>query len=253
MVETNRSMSQHKQSQRRARAAIQLPVGRAGPDGANAGEASTRTSVLLAGGQAPTRALARAALRERGLVVAAEAADADSAVQAARRERPDVCLLDTDLPGGGMRTCSQIKAASPGTAVVMYTDELAEADFFDALRAGASGYLPKTMDVTRLASTLDGVLRGEAALPRNLVARLIEEFRAQERRERLYGAGHRGVALTAREWDVLEFMREGLSTAEMAALLYVSSVTIRTHVSAILRKLQVPDRAAAVRLLVEAS
>lgn len=81
------------------------------------------------------------------------------------------------------------------------------------------------------------------------MARLIEEFRERERRRRLPLRGRRGVDLTSREWEVLELMRQGLTTAQMAERLYVSQVTIRTHVSSILRKLRVPDRAAAIRLL----
>jgi DNA-binding NarL/FixJ family response regulator len=83
------------------------------------------------------------------------------------------------------------------------------------------------------------------------VARLIEEFRQRERRKRLPLIGRRGVDLTSREWDVLEFMREGLTTSQMAERLYVSPVTVRTHISSILKKLRVSDRAAAIRLLKE--
>jgi len=93
------------------------------------------------------------------------------------------------------------------------------------------------------------VLEGEAALPRNLVARLVEEFRARTTRKRLSLRGRRGVDLTTREWEVLEFLRQGLTTAEIAARLFVSPVTVRSHVSAVLHKLRVPDRATAVHLL----
>ena len=271
MVGTHRSMSQQDKQVRRGDSRVPLRGRRAVRSGAAAratkaarsaqlegasasaepakGDAAEQTRVLIADGQAPARARARIALQGRGLVVAAEAADADSAVEAARRERPDVCLLDPDLPGDGIRACAKITAACPETAVVMYTGAQTDADLFVALRAGASGYLPKTTDTTRLAFALRGVLRGEAALPRNLVTRLIEEFRSQDRRRRL----PQGDRLSTREWEVLELMRQGLSTAEMATRLFVSSVTIRTHVSSIVRKLKVPDRAAAVRLLDEAS
>lgn len=182
-------------------------------------------------------------------MVAAEAGDATAAVAAALRERPDICLLDVRMPGGGIRATIGIVAAVPDTTVVIYTASQTDADLFDALRAGASGYLLKDTDPARLPLALLGVLRGEAALPRTLVARLIEEFRERERRRRLPLRGRRGVDLTSREWEVLELMRQGLTTAQMAERLYVSQVTIRTHVSSILRKLRVPDRAAAIRLL----
>jgi DNA-binding NarL/FixJ family response regulator len=172
-------------------------------------------------------------------------------VAAARRERPDICLLDVRMPGGGIRATIEIVSAVPDTTVVIYTVSQTDADLFDALRAGASGYLLKYTDPARLPIALQGVLRGEAALPRTLVARLIEEFRQRERRRRLPLRGRRGVDLTSREWEVLELMRQGLTTAQMAERLYVSQVTIRTHISSILRKLGVPDRAAAIRLLKE--
>lgn len=181
----------------------------------------------------------------------AQAGDATEAVTAARREQPDICLIDIRMPGGGIRATAEIVSALPDTTVVMYTVSQSDADLFDALRAGASGYLLKDTDPARLPLALLGVLRGEAALPRTLVARLIEEFRQRERRKRLPLIGRRGVDLTSREWDVLEFMRQGLTTSQMAERLYVSPVTVRTHISSILKKLRVSDRAAAIRLLKE--
>ena len=207
--------------------------------------------VLVADDHPPTRARVRAALEGHGFAVCAEAADASTALAAATREHPHVCLLDIHMPGGGIHAAADITAALPDTAVVMFTVSRSDADLFDALRAGASGYLLKDTDPARLPLALQGVLDGEAALPRNLVTRLVEEFRQRGRRKRLPLRGRQGVELTSREWEVLEFMRDGLTTAEMAERLYVSKVTVRTHVSSILKKLRVPDRAAAVRLLEE--
>src|SRR5206468_2752516 len=93
------------------------------------------------------------------------------------------------------------------------------------------------IDPARLPLALRGVLDGEAALPRRLVALLIEEFRERKRRRRLPLVGRRSVELTDRESEVLEAMRQGLTTYEIAARLFISPVTVRTHVSAILRKL----------------
>ena len=123
-----------------------------------------------------------------------------------------------------------------------------DADLFDALRAGASGYLLKDLGDDQIAPVLRKVLAGEASLPGTLVARLVEEFRDREHR-RIAIAPDQAARLTGREWDVLELMREGLSTNDIASRLFVSPTTVRTHVSAVLRKLQVPDREAAVRLL----
>ena len=192
----------------------------------------------------------RAALEQTGtFTVCAEAPDSDSAIEAARRERPDVCLLDIHMPGDGIRAAETISRELPETAVVMLTVSRADEDLFDALRAGASGYLLKDIDPARLPHALHGVLEGEAALPRRLVALLIEEFRERRRRRRIPLVGRRSVELTDREWEVLDLMRDGLPTEEIAARLFISPVTVRTHVSAILRKLQVPTREDALKLL----
>lgn len=205
--------------------------------------------VLIADDHPPTRAGVQAALERADFVVCAQAADARSAVEAARRERPDVCLLDIHMPGDGIRAAESIANELPDTAVVMLTVSRTDRDLFDALRAGASGYLLKDIDPERLPLALHGVLEGEAALPRRLVALLIEEFRERKRRRRIPLVGRRSVELTDREWEVLELMRQSLTTEQIAARLFISPVTVRTHVSAILRKLQVPNREAAVALL----
>ncbi len=206
--------------------------------------------VTLADDHPPTRAGVRAALEAAGWEVCAEAGDARSAVEAALEHRPDVVLLDIKMPGGGVAAADAITAALPDVAVVMLTVSRDDGDLFAALRAGASGYLLKDMDPDRLPLALEGVLVGEAALPRNLVTRVMEEFRGRGRR-RVILPNRRPANLTPREWDVLEGMRDGLRTSEIAARMGVSPVTVRTHVSSILRKLQVPNRAAAIRLLGE--
>jgi len=211
---------------------------------------SAAARVLVADDHPPTRAGVRAALEQHGLfTVCAEAPDGDSAVEAARRERPDVCLLDINMPGDGIRAAETISRELPETAVVMLTVSRADEDLFDALRAGASGYLLKDIDPARLPYALQGVLEGEAALPRHLVTLLIEEFRERRRRRRIPLVGQRSVELTDREWEVLDLMRDGLPTEEIAARLFISPGTVRTHVSAILRKLHVQTREDALKLL----
>ena len=205
--------------------------------------------VVIADDHPPTRAGVRAALERGGFVVCAEAPDGATAVEAARRERPDVCLLDIHMPGDGIRAAETIAHELPETAVVMLTVSRSDSDLFDALRVGACGYLLKDIDPARLPLALHGVLQGEAALPRRLVSLLIEEFRERRRRRRIPIGGRRSVELTDREWEVLELMSEGQSTEEIAARLFISPVTVRTHVSAILRKLHVPTREAAIALL----
>ncbi len=193
--------------------------------------------------------MVRAALEQNGdFRVCAEAADADSAVLAAKRENPDVCLLDINMPGSGIAATAAITTALPGTAVDMLTVSRQDEDVFDALRAGASGYLLKGLDEDTIGDSLHRVLDGEATLPGTLVARLIEEFRDREHR-RVAVADGPAARLTGREWDVLELMRKGASTYEISERLFVSPTTVRTHVSAILKKLGVPTREAAIKLL----
>jgi DNA-binding NarL/FixJ family response regulator len=206
--------------------------------------------VLIADDHPATRAGVRRALEDAGLEVCGEAASASAAVELARAEHPDVALLDIHMPGNGIAAAGEITTSVPGTVVVMLTVSREDDDLFEALRAGAAGYLLKGMDPKRLASALRGVLEGEAALPRALVSRVVEEFRERGGR-RIPLIGKRPVRLTSREWEVLELLGQGLTTAEIAERLFVTKVTIRTHVSSILKKLQVPDRAAAVRFLNE--
>ena len=206
------------------------------------------TRVLVADDHPPTRAGVRAALEGEGFVVCAEAADADGAVARAVHEQPDVCLLDIRMPGSGVAAAAAISARVPEAAVVMLTVSHEDADFFDALRAGASGYLLKDTDPQLLPHLLRSVLAGAGVLSPSLIGRLIEEFRERGRRRRLpFGLG-RKVELTSREWEVLDLLRQGLSTSEIATRLFISETTVRTHVSAILRKLRVEDRRSALRL-----
>jgi DNA-binding NarL/FixJ family response regulator len=208
-----------------------------------------RMRVLIADDHPPTRAGVRVALEAGGFEVCAEAGDAAGALEAALRERPDICLLDIHMPGHGIHAAEAISHELPDAAVVMLTVSREDSDLFDALRAGASGYLLKDIDPARLPLALHGVLEGEAALPRQLVALLIEEFRERRRRRRIPLRGRRSAELTDREWEVLQLMRQGAQTEEIAARLFISPVTVRTHVSSILRKLHVPTREAAIELL----
>jgi DNA-binding NarL/FixJ family response regulator len=204
--------------------------------------------VLLADANAPARAGVRRALACPGFEVVAEAVDADACIELAGRLRPDVCLVEVRLPGGGVRAARTIAKKMHDSAVVMLTASDSEADFFDAMRAGAAGYLLKGTDPDRLPHALRGVVAGESAIPRKLLPRLLDEFRGQAGR-RLTVAGGRGPQLTAREWEVLDLLREGLATRAIAARLFVSEVTVRRHVSTVLRKLGAPDRATALRLV----
>ncbi|MCE3286928.1 MAG: Two component transcriptional regulator, CheY family [Gaiellaceae bacterium] len=201
--------------------------------------------VLLADDHAPTRADVREILEaDRRFHVVAEAADAASAIEKAVDERPDVCLLDIHMPGGGVAAAWEISARLPQAKIVMLTVSREDSHLFTALRAGASGYLLKDMDAARLPHALRDVLEGKAAMPRDLTARLVQEFRDRGPRRRTALADGPYATLTSREWQVLDLLRQELSTAEIARRLTLSPVTVRTHVNNILKKVRAPDRKA---------
>jgi DNA-binding NarL/FixJ family response regulator len=206
--------------------------------------------VLIADDHAPSRDDVRRALeRDERFSVCACVADAAEAIQVAVRERPDVCLLDIRMPGSGLAAAWEIAARLPQAKIVMLTVSDDDADLFAALRAGADGYLLKTMNLQQLPDALDGVHSGEAAMPRTLVARVIEYFHGREPRWRqLVADDGFSERLTSREWEVLGLLARGLSTSAIARRLVLSTSAIRVHIAAIVRKLGVRDRAAAVDL-----
>jgi DNA-binding NarL/FixJ family response regulator len=154
------------------------------------------------------------------------------------------------MPGSGLAAAWEITARLPGTRVVMLTISRDDGHLFAALRAGAAGYLLKDTENERLPDALRDVMAGEAALPVTLVTRLVEEFRDRApRRRALMPSREDEPRLTSREWEVLELMRRKMTTAQIARTLVVSPATVRSHVAAILRKLRVADRDAAVKMM----
>jgi len=205
--------------------------------------------VLVADENALTRFGIRRALEESGFCVCAEACDAAGAAESALGERPDICLLGLDMPGDGIGAIRRITSRLQATAVVMLTDSGDEGDLLAALCAGASGYLPKDIDPGRLPLALQSVVPGDVALPRVLLLRLMEEARHRASGRRSPLSARLAARLTTRESEVLKLLREGLTTGEIAQRLFISQVTVRTHVCSIVKKLHVPDRKAAIRLL----
>lgn len=204
--------------------------------------------IVIADDHARMRGRVRAALEGSGCKVLGEGASADDAVRLAVEHRPDVALLDIHMPGNGIQAARDITKTAPEVVVVMLTQSAEDDDLFDSLRAGASGYLLKDTDPATLADKLRGVLDGEAAMPPRLVARIMDEFRAPAKRR----FARRSVAaakLSAREWEVMQLLGEGLSTDEVSKRLFLSATTVRVHVSSVLKKLRVKDRESAFRLL----
>jgi len=209
---------------------------------------SSAPSIVIADDHPPIRLGVRMALMQGGFRVLAEAADAESAVEAVLRERPDICLLDVRMPGGGIEAAAQVTRLAPDTAVVMLTVSSSAEDLLAALRAGARGYLPKDMSPDRLPDALHGVLKGEAALPRTFVGRMLNEMRELPARGTPpLRVGD--VELTARESEILRMLRTGLSTIEIGERLSLSPVTVRRHISAGAAKLGADGRAGALRAI----
>ncbi len=205
-------------------------------------------TVVIADDHPPIRLGVRMAMMQGGFRVLAEAADATGAVEAVLRERPDACLLDVRMPGGGIQAAARLNELAPGTAVVMLTVSANAEDLLAALRAGARGYLPKDMSPERIPAALRGVLRGEAALPRTFVGRMLNELRMLPDRE-LAPLRVGDVELTPRESEILRMLRGGLSTMEIGARLSLSPITVRRHISACVSKLGADGRDDALRAI----
>jgi len=206
-----------------------------------------QTHVLIAAERLPTRVGLRLALEPEARCT--EAADARSAVSAAVRDRPDVCLLGLDRAAQSLGVVTEIVSKVPSAAVILLTNRLDEEEFMAAVRAGASGYLTQNLDPSRLPHVVRGALRGEPAVPRKFVSRLLEELRTRERRRSVVLADRGRVSLTTREWEVVELLLRSASTSEIASQLGVAPVTVRRHVGSVERKLGVSTRAEVVALL----
>jgi DNA-binding NarL/FixJ family response regulator len=203
--------------------------------------------VLIAAERLPTRVGLRLALEPEARCT--EAANAEAAVDAAVRYRPDVCLLGLDAEGQGLRVTNEIVSRVPSAVVILLTNRLDEEEFMAAVRAGASGYLTNSLDPTRLPHVVRGAVRGEPVVPRRFVSRLLDELRTRERRRSVVLAGKGRIFLTTREWEVVELLLRSWSTSEIAEELGVAPVTVRRHLGSVEHKLGVATRAEVVALL----
>jgi len=208
--------------------------------------------VLLADDQALVRAGFRALLGAQGdIEVAGEASDGEQAVRLARQVVPDVVLMDIRMPGtDGLAATRQIAADQrlAGVRVVILTTFELDEYVFEAIRSGAAGFLVKDADPDELVQAVRVVADGGALLSPGVTRRLISEFASRAKPPQ--PAGLLG-ALTDREREVLALVAEGLSNAEIAARLYVSPATAKTHVSRAMVKLGVRDRAQLVVIAYE--
>ena len=208
---------------------------------------SDSARVVIADGQSATRAGLRLALTRADFVVVAEADEREAAVEAAVAARPDVVLVAADLPGGGIPAVRTITERLASVKVVVISARPSGDELVTAVLAGACGYLAASMSLARLPEALRGVLAGEVALPRAHSRYLLDALRFRDAGRA--SIGERSAAkLTEREWEVIQLLGEDASTAIMAQRLGISEVTVRRHVSSLLAKLELPDRAAAAEL-----
>jgi DNA-binding NarL/FixJ family response regulator len=169
--------------------------------------------------------------------VVGETDDAQSALEQARTLEPDIVLMDIELPGeDGVSATRRLTMDMPAVTVVMLTVRDDSETLFEAIKAGAQGYLVKNVRSRELLEQLRGLARGEAAISRRLAARILEEARGQTEP---FGPEEE---LTAREMEVLELVAARLSNAAIAARLVVSEHTVKNHMKSILAKLHLHRR-----------
>jgi DNA-binding NarL/FixJ family response regulator len=206
--------------------------------------------VLVADDQALVRAGFRQLLeREPDLDVIGEAADGAEAVALARRGRPDVVVMDVRMPNiDGLEATRRVLSERPAPRVLVLTTFDLDEYVFEALRAGASGFLLKDAAPEELVSAIRLVARGDALLAPSVTRRVIEEFA----RRAAPSPPNPGLErLTPREREVLLLVARGLSNAEIAGELFLTLGTVKTHVAHILRKLDARDRVQAVVVVYE--
>jgi two-component system, NarL family, response regulator DegU len=179
---------------------------------------------------------------EPGMAVVGEAADGEEAVQRALELRPDIVLMDIQMPRrGGVEATALITAACPQTRVIVLTTFDYEEYVFDAVKAGAMGYLLKDVPVPELMDTIRRVHAGESFIQPRVASKLLLEF---GRRSRTPAEDE----LTEREREVLNLLAAGASNREIGARLYLAEGTVKNHVSNILSKLHAANRTHAVSL-----
>jgi two-component system NarL family response regulator len=176
--------------------------------------------------------------------VVGEAADGITATELAITTAPDVILLDVRMPRRtGVEACRAIKEAVPATKIIMLTVSDEEADLYESVKNGASGYLLKDSSIEEVAQAIRVVNEGQSLISPSMAVKLIDEFKQMSKPEREQGPALR---LTERELEVLRLVAKGLNNREVAKELFISENTVKNHVRNILEKLQLHSRMEAV-------
>jgi DNA-binding NarL/FixJ family response regulator len=203
--------------------------------------------VMLVDDHALVRSAVRGALQAPDIEIVAEAASAEAAFDEALRTRPDLILLDVDMPGmSGLQLIRELRPRLPDTLIVMLSVSGDDRNVLEALRHGAAGYLTKDLGPEALQRTVRGIRHGDLPMSRRMAARALRAF--VEGGATATGADDTLLSLlSSRELEVLAHLTEGLTDREIAQALVISPRTVESHVSSILRKLGVRNRAEAAR------
>jgi DNA-binding NarL/FixJ family response regulator len=189
---------------------------------------------------------------EADIELVGEASDGEEAVRKAGESLPDVVLMDIRMPrSSGIEACRALKDVAPSAKIVMLTISDEEEDLFDAIRAGASGYLLKDIPLDEVADTVRAVYGGQSLINPSMAAKLLTEFAALARRDDEEPPQQLPAPrLTDREIEVLRLVARGMNNRDIAKELFISENTVKNHVRNILEKLQIHSRMEAVMVAV---
>jgi DNA-binding NarL/FixJ family response regulator len=208
---------------------------------------SSPLRVMLVDDHALVRSAVRGALEAPDIEIVAEASSAEAAFDEALRARPDVILLDVDMPGmSGLQLIRELRPRLPEAKIVMLTVSGDDRTVLEAMRLGAAGYLTKDLGPEALQRTVRGIRSGDLPMSRRMAARAMRRFIEGD----VHGVGVEESllgTLSSRELEVLAHLADGLTDREIAGALVISPRTVETHVGNVLRKLGVRNRAEAAR------
>jgi DNA-binding NarL/FixJ family response regulator len=185
--------------------------------------------------------------QESDIEVVGEAGDAEAAVERAAELLPDVVLLDVRMPkGSGIEACVQIKEVAPSARIIMLTISDEEADLYEAIKAGATGYLLKEISIDEVAGAVRAVYDGQSLISPAMASKLLTEFALMAKRSNERSQQVPTPRLNERELEVLKLVARGLNNRDIARELFISENTVKNHIRNILEKLQLHSRMEAV-------
>ena len=198
------------------------------------------------------RGLEMVLAQEADIELVGQASDGAEAVQKAGEALPDVVLMDIRMPrSSGIEACRTMKEVAPSAKIVMLTISDEEEDLFEAIRAGASGYLLKDIPLDEVADVVRAVHGGQSLINPSMAAKLLTEFAALAKREESERPEQvPAPRLTDREIEVLQLVARGMNNRDIARELYISENTVKNHIRNILEKLQIHSRMEAVMIAV---